>query len=133
MKKDVPNHSSIKESCKRPIQLELDFGLEPTQPTRSSYRGKVEQEKAESIQPVSDTPPVQLELDLTVGSILDRLSSSAYLSYKDLGSLLGVSRSTLYRWVDCNNLPAPEKIGIRKVGFKSAQIIAWIQSREAVK
>ncbi|WP_080409090.1 helix-turn-helix transcriptional regulator [Burkholderia ubonensis] len=42
---------------------------------------------------------------------------------------VGVSKSTLYQWVRDNAFPPPVKLGSRSVGWRSADVDAWLASR----
>ncbi len=43
----------------------------------------------------------------------------------------GLARSTIYKWVKDGQFPAPVKIGVRQVGWKSTDVQGWIQSKFA--
>ena len=45
-----------------------------------------------------------------------------FLRLKDVCRLLGVSRATIYRWVDANVFPQPRKLSAHRSGR-----IAWIE------
>lgn len=47
--------------------------------------------------------------------------------------LVGLSRSTIYRWIDCGQFPVPVKLGQRAVAWRSAEIHAWIESRQSTQ
>lgn len=47
----------------------------------------------------------------------------------EVARLLGISKSTLYSWVEKNMFPPPIKLGLRAAGWTSEQINAWINSR----
>lgn len=42
----------------------------------------------------------------------------------------GLSRSTIYAWMDLNEFPRPVKLGARLVGWKQSDIDAWLAARE---
>lgn len=46
---------------------------------------------------------------------------------------LGVSRSTLHRWMDAGAFPAPRQIGPRAVRWPEDQVNDWIDSRPAAR
>ena len=43
----------------------------------------------------------------------------------------GLARSTIYKWVKLGQFPAPVKLGVRQVGWKSTDVQNWIQSRKS--
>ena len=43
------------------------------------------------------------------------MTTAAYLTDRDIARRLGISRSTVWRWVASGNLPKPMRIGPRKV------------------
>jgi len=43
---------------------------------------------------------------------------------------LGISRSTLWRWVRDGLLPKPIKIGSQAVGWREETLVEYIKSRE---
>lgn len=45
----------------------------------------------------------------------------------------GLSRSTLYALVAKGGFPAPVKLSIRAVGWKSAEVDCWLESRVALR
>jgi prophage regulatory protein len=42
---------------------------------------------------------------------------------------VGVSRSTLWSWVRAKAFPAPVRLGLRAVAWRSTEVDAWIASR----
>lgn len=46
--------------------------------------------------------------------------------------LTGLSRSTLYDMMAKGQFPAPVKLGTRAVGWREADLNAWLESREKV-
>lgn len=45
--------------------------------------------------------------------------------------LTGLSRSTLYQMIAEGRFPAPVRLGSRAVGWREADLKAWLESREA--
>lgn len=41
----------------------------------------------------------------------------------------GISRSTIYLWMDKGDFPRPVKLGTRLVAWRESDIIAWLDSR----
>ncbi len=42
----------------------------------------------------------------------------------------GVSRSTLYRWMDAGRFPRPLKLGPQAAGWRETDVDAWLESRQ---
>lgn len=42
----------------------------------------------------------------------------------------GVSRSTLYRWIDAGLFPRPVKIGPHAVAWRDSDVDKWMDARE---
>jgi prophage regulatory protein len=45
--------------------------------------------------------------------------------------LTGLSRATIYRYVDAGEFPRPVKIGVRAIAWHASDVDAWIEGREA--
>jgi prophage regulatory protein len=52
-----------------------------------------------------------------------------YLRMKDLVSVVGLSRSTIYAMIREDRFPPPDKVGTRAVRWLSSDIDAWIAGR----
>ncbi len=46
-----------------------------------------------------------------------------------LQQMLGIGRSTLYRWIAAKEFPAPVQLGPGVVAWRYADVQAWIDSR----
>ena len=46
-----------------------------------------------------------------------------------VASLLGVDRTTIWRWCRAGTFPAPIKIGRSATGFRQSDVAAWLESR----
>ena len=44
----------------------------------------------------------------------------------------GLSRSTIYLMIKAGTFPKPVKLGARAVGWREADILDWLESRETV-
>lgn len=44
-----------------------------------------------------------------------------------------VSRSTIYQWCAEGRFPKPYSLGSRSVGWRSADVQAWLESRQPTK
>ena len=42
----------------------------------------------------------------------------------------GLSRSTIYAWMEREDFPQPVKLGTRLVAWRESDIAAWLESRE---
>ena len=49
---------------------------------------------------------------------------------KELTSLLGVSKETIYYWIRQGNFPVPIKLGKRASGWLGEDILKWIEERK---
>lgn len=49
---------------------------------------------------------------------------------QEMQRILGISRSTLRRWVVTGNFPAPLLLGPNVVGWKESTKDAWLANRE---
>ena len=54
---------------------------------------------------------------------------SSILRRPDVEAVTGLSRSTIYKWMDEGSFPKPVKLGPRAVGWREEQIEAWIADR----
>lgn len=53
-----------------------------------------------------------------------------YLTLKDIEALTQVNPSTIYRWIDKGLFPAPIKLGVNCVRWRTSAISAWQDSLE---
>ena len=44
-------------------------------------------------------------------------------------NIVGVSRHTIYRMIDAGQFPAPGKLGLRHLGWRTSVIDAWLEQR----
>ena len=42
----------------------------------------------------------------------------------------GLSRSTIYAWMEAGDFPRPVALGSRLVGWKESEIEVWLRARE---
>lgn len=42
----------------------------------------------------------------------------------------GLSRSTIYAWMELNEFPRPIALGARLVGWRESDVEAWLAARE---
>ncbi|MCG8997815.1 AlpA family phage regulatory protein [Laribacter hongkongensis] len=59
------------------------------------------------------------------------------LRLKDVLVMIGISRSTLYDWMNpesrrFNGFPKPFKLGLHAVGWFESDVTAWIESRRNI-
>ena len=45
--------------------------------------------------------------------------------------IVGISRATIYRWIEAGNFPAPIRLGPNSVAWKSTTIYEWLDTRAA--
>lgn len=43
--------------------------------------------------------------------------------------IVGVSRSTIYLWIQQESFPRPLKLSVRRVGWLESDVMAWIRSK----
>lgn len=55
-----------------------------------------------------------------------------FLRIADVLPIIGVSESTLKRWVKCRMFPVPVRLGPRACAFKASEVEAWKSSRARV-
>jgi len=53
------------------------------------------------------------------------------LRKKEIIQKLGITRSTLYRWIADNIFPKPVQLGPRSVGWIEAEIDKWLLEKSA--
>ncbi len=51
---------------------------------------------------------------------------SPILRRPDVEAVTGLSRSTIYKWMDEGSFPKPVKLGPRAVGWREADINDWL-------
>lgn len=54
-----------------------------------------------------------------------------FLGRREVLRRLGVSQTTLYRWLDAGAFPRPVPMGPRRVGWLESELQAWIAERVA--
>ncbi|WP_171230683.1 AlpA family transcriptional regulator [Ruegeria sp. HKCCA4008] len=47
----------------------------------------------------------------------------------EVETLTGLSRSTIYEWINSGRFPKPLQLGPRTVAWREADILEWIESR----
>ena len=57
----------------------------------------------------------------------------SFYRFNQLTDLIGVSKTTIYRWIDSGKFPNYIKIGDRAIGWRVDDIHDWIESRELNK
>ena len=48
----------------------------------------------------------------------------------DVENITGLSRSTIYAWMERGEFPKPVALGARLVGWRESDIEAWLAARE---
>jgi prophage regulatory protein len=56
--------------------------------------------------------------------------ASTILRRRQVEKLTGLARSTIYQYVKAGDFPPPVKLGARAVGWRYADVLVWINSRE---
>jgi prophage regulatory protein len=57
--------------------------------------------------------------------------ASTILRRREVEKLTGLARSTIYQYVKAGDFPPPVRLGARAVGWRYADVLDWINSREA--
>lgn len=57
-------------------------------------------------------------------------NQDALLRRPQVESLTGLSRSTLYLFIQKRNFPAPVRLGLRSVAWRESEVLQWIASRQ---
>ena len=60
-------------------------------------------------------------------------ASDAYFSVRQVMTNLGISRTTVYRWVQQDILPKPVKLGRSRIGFPVLEVRTKLASRPRVE
>jgi prophage regulatory protein len=60
------------------------------------------------------------------------MNSNAILRFPEIQRRTGLSRSTIWRRIQQKTFPAPVALGGRAVGWRAAEVDAWIESLPAV-
>ena len=56
-----------------------------------------------------------------------------YLGWREVVRHLGISRTTLWRWLRSGQFPPPVRLGPGRVAFREADLIEWAAAREEVE
>ncbi len=59
--------------------------------------------------------------------ISDTLKNLKLLTYKNLSEIFGVTRKTIYRWIQMGRLPQPMRITARTVRFDAEQVLLYMR------
>jgi prophage regulatory protein len=59
------------------------------------------------------------------GGLDPKLHAQRLLRLADVSMMVGLKRSSIYRYVSEGSFPAPIKVGIRGVRWKLADVLAW--------
>ncbi|MBS0233472.1 MAG: AlpA family phage regulatory protein [Proteobacteria bacterium] len=51
------------------------------------------------------------------------------ITMQDVLAIIPATRQTLYRWMESEGFPRPIKLGKFLIGFREAEVMAWISSR----
>ena len=58
-------------------------------------------------------------------------SKSPFMKAAEVLEILGVAKSTLWRWYNAGNFPRPVRLGDRAVAWRRADVEEWIANRPA--
>lgn len=56
-------------------------------------------------------------------------SDDRLLKVSELAKFLGVSQSTVYRWLDAGKLPQPFDLGEAAVRWRLSEVEAWLEEQ----
>lgn len=48
----------------------------------------------------------------------------------DVERITGLARSTIYDWMTKGDFPKPVRLGVRAVGWRESDVLAWVESRK---
>jgi prophage regulatory protein len=72
----------------------------------------------------------QIEREMEQAEGLDpKLNAQRLLRLAEVSTMVGLKRSSIYRYVSEGNFPAPIKVGYRSVRWKLVDVLAWQNSR----
>jgi prophage regulatory protein len=66
-------------------------------------------------------------------SVTREYVASTILRRREVERLTGLARSTIYEYIKSGTFPCPVKLGARAVGWRYADVLDWINSREATR
>jgi prophage regulatory protein len=72
-------------------------------------------------------PPPTPKPDPSAGRITDE----RLLRLPELVRTIGVSRATIYRYIDSGRLPPPVKLSTRCIAWRASEITAWMAALQA--
>jgi prophage regulatory protein len=78
------------------------------------------------LRPMAATETAPSALALVAYNVGDRL-----LRLPEVARTVGVSRATIYRYVDSGRLPRPVKISTRCIAWRASEITAWMAALQA--
>ena len=61
----------------------------------------------------------------------ERSTNDRLLRLPELVRTIGVSRATIYRYIDSGRLPPPVKLSTRCIAWRASEISAWIAALRA--
>lgn len=56
-----------------------------------------------------------------------------FIRREEVTTLTGLSRSTIYRYMDKGIFPRPVPLGVRSVGWVKEEVLEWLASRIQVR
>lgn len=62
----------------------------------------------------------------------DTHSSRMFLRLPQVLRLTGLSRSTIYKWVNQGDFPKPKQLGPRAIAWDSKELANWSENRPTV-
>jgi len=54
-----------------------------------------------------------------------------YLKISDIKSMFGISKSTIYRWMEVKRFPQPIRFSQKAVRWRASEIEEWVSEVEA--
>jgi len=64
-------------------------------------------------------------------SVTREYVASTILRRREVEKLTGLARSTIYQYVKAGGFPTPVRLGARAVDWRYADVLDWINTREA--
>lgn len=62
-----------------------------------------------------------------------KMAATRILRIAEVKGLVGLGKSTIYKWISQGQFPSPIQLGTYSVGWREVDIEAWIESRASAR